>query len=427
MTRRDWFQVHSWVGLTAGLLLFVVCWSGTVAVFSREIDRMLAPGAQVAAVEGPMDWDRAHAALAQAAPGWTLTQLNAPYRPGYPAEAWGDDADGVMRRAYLDPATGQVTALTGYFNVQRFFRSFHMALFLTDWRIAGAPLGYWVIGAMGAVLLASLASGLVFYRRWWRGFWALELGKGRNVFWSGLHKLAGLWSLWFIALIGVTGLWYLAEWYTPRSPEPPALPALAAPAGPLPSLAAMVAAGEGAYPGFTTRAVAFFHLPDGPLELHGQDGSLLVRDRAAKVWLDPRDGAVLGIQRPGDLTPYQRWIDTADPVHFGDFGGLWSKWVWFLFGLALSGMALTGAYLQAERQRGARGPQALRRPVALAYGVTVAVLLLSAAFGVQEIRGYGRVGGAPGWPEVPVGVWAFILAWVASTLAVLTLWMRRLR
>lgn len=424
MARRTWFAVHSWAGLTAGLLLFVVCWSGTVAVFSRELDWLLDPARRAGVAGGPPDWDRMLAAVRGAAPDWVPTQLNAPHGPGYPAEAWLEDGDGGLRRVLVDPATGAATA-THYFNIQRFFRSFHMALFLSEPDIAGVPLGYWAVGLLAFVLLASLVTGLVFYRRWWRGFWALDWGKGPKVFWSGVHKLMGLWSLWFVLLIGLTGAWYLAEWYAPRSPAGPPLPAAAAGTGPAPGLNTMVAHAQAAYPGFRIRAIA---LGDGPVALHGQDGSLLVRDRAAKVWLDPRDGAVLGIQRPGDLTAYQRWIDTADPLHFGDFAGLWSKAAWFAFGLALSGLSLTGAYLQAQRQRRAKGRLAPRAPVALAYGVTVALLGLSAAAGVAEIRGYGQgPDGAPAWPEVPGGVWAFIAAWLAVTLAALTAWMAKLR
>ncbi|HYC01852.1 MAG TPA: PepSY-associated TM helix domain-containing protein [Azospirillaceae bacterium] len=422
MARRDWFRWHSWTGLTAGLLLFVFCWSGTVAVFSREIDWLLNAAIRAAPVEGELPWGRAEAAIAEARPGWTLVQLNAPYAPGWAMEAWLEDPHGVMHRAYADPRSGEVVAVTPYFNVQRFFRSFHMALFIVDWRVGGVPLGYWLVGIMAVALLGSLVTSLVFYKRWWRGFLKLERGKGAKVLWSDLHKLAGVWSLWFVALIGLTGIWYLAEWYTPRSPAPPERPAVAAQAVEAPGIDALVAAARATLPGLQVRAV----LPGEVVEVQGRDGALLVRDRAAKVWLDPRDGGVLGVQRASDLTAYQRWIDTADPVHFGDFGGLWSKAVWFFFGLGLSSLCLSGAYLQAQRQR--RAHPGLRTPVLAAYAVTVAALLASAWCGVGEIRGYGRVeGGAPGWPEAAAGVWLFVGAWIAVTLAALTAWMAKLR
>ena len=49
---------------------------------------------------------------------------------------------------------------------------------------------------------------------------------------------------------------------------------------------------------------------------HGFDGALLVRNRAAVVWVDPRDASVVRVQRTVDLSALERWIDTADPIHF---------------------------------------------------------------------------------------------------------------
>ena len=69
MARRDWFTWHSWTGLTAGLLLFVFCWSGTLAVFSREIDWLLNPAIRADAAGGVLPWGRAQAALSEARPG----------------------------------------------------------------------------------------------------------------------------------------------------------------------------------------------------------------------------------------------------------------------------------------------------------------------------------------------------------------------
>src|SRR3546814_14003815 len=82
--RRTCFVWHSWIGLTAGLLLFVVCWSGTVAVFSQDIDwlideRLRAPPADSVA------WQEIAQTFEAAHPGWRLNSLQAPLAPCHPA------------------------------------------------------------------------------------------------------------------------------------------------------------------------------------------------------------------------------------------------------------------------------------------------------------------------------------------------------
>jgi uncharacterized iron-regulated membrane protein len=307
------------------------------------------------------------------------------------------------------------------FGVQRFFRSLHMALFIEAWPILGVPLGDWIVALLAIPLLASMVTSLVFYRRFWRGFFKLERSKGRKIFWSDAHKLSGLWSLWFVLAIGLTGLWYLAERHLPGGPDPPQAAAMKN-ARLLP-VDALVMRAQAAFPELRINAVILNDYESGVVEVHGQDGALVVRDRAARLWLDSRSGKVLRVQRSSRLGAYQRWIDTADPLHFGNFAGLWSKVPWFLFGLALSGLCLTGAYLQAKRQE-RRAAGRYRGPVLAAYGATVACLLLAAWFGYEETMSYGSGGAAP---AVPAGVTAFIVAWTAATLSMLTLWMRWVR
>ncbi|HEX8655521.1 MAG TPA: PepSY-associated TM helix domain-containing protein [Allosphingosinicella sp.] len=421
MTRRSWFRWHSWIGLTTGLLLFVVCWSGTIAVFSREIDLALDPGVTAAPRTERIAWGAAARNLGQAHPDWWVYQITASHGPGTTVEAWALDGEGVSHRILADPASGGLLGTRSMFGVQRFFRSFHMALFIEAWPILGVPLGDWIVALLAIPLLASLVTSLVFYRRFWRGFFKLERAKGRKVFWSDVHKLTGLWSLWFLLAIGLTGLWYLGERHLPEGPAPPrAAPVKNARLLPVADLVARAGA---AFPELRINAIILNDYEAGQIELHGQDGALLVRDRAARLWLDSRSGKALRVQRSSDLAAYERWIDTADPVHFGNFAGLWSKVPWFVFGLALSGLCLSGAYLQAKRQERRPGG-GYRGPVLAAYAVTVACLLLAARFGYEEIASYGN-GGA--WPEVPAGVTAFIAAWTAATLGILTLWMRWVR
>lgn len=417
MRRRAWFDWHSWIGLTTGLLLFVVCWSGTIAVFSRELDWAADPRVRAPAVSaGEIAWSAIEANVRAAKPGWSLDQINAPSAPGFAAEAWVRDPDDIMGRVYADPASGEVLGSSSYFNIQRFFRSLHMSLFIGEWRVWGIPFGYLLVGLLSLPLLAQLVTGLVFYRRFWRGFLRLERHKGPKVFWSDVHKLSGVWAIWFVLIMGLTGVWYLAEWKVTSEPPEPSPPAAEGSVTTSRPLGELIGIARDAYPNLQVREVALYNRERGMVAFRGQDGSVLVRDRAARICLDSRSGEVIDIRRPGDMTVLHRWIDTADPLHFGNFGGLISKLLWFAFGLGLSAMCLTGAYLQAMRQVRNRGLS--RRALHTSHLATAAVVACAGGFAVKELGSYA----AQGFPAAPVAVWIICVLWTAATLAMLACW-----
>jgi hypothetical protein len=66
-------------------------------------------------------------------------------------------------------------------------------------------------------------------------------------------------------------------------------------------------------PGGYYEPVAVFHRKDEPV---------LVRDRANVVMLDAINGAPLLVRPATTLGWPARWVDMADPLHFGNFAGL---------------------------------------------------------------------------------------------------------
>ena len=46
---------------------------------------------------------------------------------------------------------------------------------------------------------------------------------------------------------------------------------------------------------------------------------------------------------------HTRISEAADPLHFGYFGGITTKILWFLLGLSMSAMALTGVVIYSKR------------------------------------------------------------------------------
>jgi uncharacterized iron-regulated membrane protein len=62
---------------------------------------------------------------------------------------------------------------------------------------------------------------------------------------------------------------------------------------------------------------------------------------------------VIGERVAGEMSAAERWVHTADPLHFGNFGGLATKLVWVVFGLLLTGLCVTGVVIFTKRSASA--------------------------------------------------------------------------
>lgn len=416
------FRVHSFTGVITGLLLFLLCWSGTFAVLAHELDWLATPAARAQPVPGPDNWAAWEAGVHAHAPDARLLGLRAPLNDHGAAQAMVALPGGERRLLFITPATGQVQGEASPFTVQRFFREFHRSFYIpTQW-------GTYLVAALAVTLLVSLVAGLLFYRRWWRRFFSLRLRRGPGL-WSELHKFVGLWSLWFVLIIGVTGLWYGVErarldmgdgLFAYAGPTAMAAHRIAEPdsdpSRPPLSVAALVDRARALRPALRLTTV----IP-GPDRFYaeGEADDLLVRPRANLIYLDARSGAPLYSQDAGDLPAYWRWSETADPLHFGDFAGLPVKLLWFVFGLLLCGLILTGTWMHARRLgRSERARQRHRWPgTGAAVVVSLVVVVASVPLAVYQVRlEYG------GFPPLHSGVMAVVLGWVVLTVVLLAGW-----
>jgi uncharacterized iron-regulated membrane protein len=414
---RRWFVWHSWIGVTAGLLLFLICWSGSIAVFSEEIDWLLNPAQRVEPAGKLRSWGEWQAAVERAYPDARVDSILAPRTRRSAAEILIETPDGRLLRTYVDPFTAQVTGQTSYFNVQRFFRSLHMCLFDPG----GTGAGYYFVMAFSLALAGSLATSLMFYKRWWQRFLVWKAHGSFRAFWSEAHKLTGLWSLWFIAVMAITGIWYLVEFANLGFAYPELAPVAQAETRTHLTTDELAASAHAVWPDLKLTQMYTPGGYYGPVAVfHGDDASVLVRSRANVLVLNANDATPVLVRSAADLGWPARWVDTADPLHFGNFGGLLIKTLWFLFGLLLSALCLTGAYLHLQRQRRRNQHLERRTPVTIAHLISTLVLLIATIGAVQEIGGYGE-------PGPPTTVWIFIAAWSIVTASILTIWVRTVR
>jgi uncharacterized iron-regulated membrane protein len=359
--RSIWWWVHHWLGLKLAIFMTFVLATGTLATLSNEIDWLIDPAQRVMPRDEPTaSWGDWAAAVKAAAPDASIQYMTAPLDPWFAARAVIERPDGGLRIVYVNPWTSEVQGVHGWFNVQRFLRNTHRHLMMP------VQIGVPIVCSMALVLLISMITGLVAYKKFWRGFGRLpqwrsgRVGEARR-FTGDLHRFAGLWSIWFLVLIIVTSIWYLVEVLgsnAPPGPRPEVVTGAAQPVGP--ELDALIARAQAADPALRISDVSFPGDEGRGVMASGQAKAILVRERTNAVWIDPRDGTVLLTARGENLNLHQRISEAADPLHFGTFGGIVTKLIWFAFGVLMTGLSVTGvmiyslrmARVQAEKRLG---------------------------------------------------------------------------
>ncbi|MBM87962.1 MAG: peptidase [Gammaproteobacteria bacterium] len=347
-----WFDWHSWLGVITGLLLFIICWGGTFAVLSFELDWLANPDQRVQAAGEAGSLEEIYQSVADAYPNASILGASAPLYTNFAAEVGIRNELNQSRRVYVDPYTLEITGEAPRLNIQRYLRDFHRRLFTGNF-------GFYLICLASFPLIGSMVTSLFFYKRWWRRFFEFKSARTVRTFVSNLHRLVGLWALWFVLIIAVTGIWYMFEQIRAVYVDnifaySDAIPAAVVPipileydsSTALPFQELLGIARE-ARPDIDIASVTLNR--NGYFYVLGQTDNLLVRNRANKIFLLPNTGEVIYNQRGEELSPYWYWSNMADPVHFGNFGGLTSKLIWFIFGLVLSFLSLSGVWLFAKR------------------------------------------------------------------------------
>ncbi|MEM6999949.1 MAG: PepSY-associated TM helix domain-containing protein [Pseudomonadota bacterium] len=379
--RRKLFDLHSWVGFQLAAFMTLVVATGTFAVIADEIDWLIHPELRSSSGSEVMDWGVIEAAVTAHAPDHVLTGLSNNEGSYFTYKATMVDPDGARYFLYIDPYTARVTGRTGTLTVQRFLRDLHRYLFMPS--ILGLPL----VTTMAVVLLISLYTGMKTVRNWATVATRIRFSKGARVAVGDFHKFAGLWGIWFFVVIIVTSFWYFAELIGAVAGErfEPPRPGISEQRAQalgreveLVDAATLVATAEAALPGFRATSIQFSTRPTQAATVLGRHTDPLVRDRANRIFLDPADARIIHVQKSQAIGWVAYLNELADPLHFGSFGGLVTKLIWFVFGLAMLSLTLTGVWLTWKRLRS-------RSPTSAQWAFMPLVLVVT-LFGVPYVQ-----------------------------------------
>lgn len=350
--RRKLYKLHAWLGFHLAFFMSVVLLTGTFAVLSNEIDWLLQDDMRVSPGGGRVSWGAMEAAVRAYAPDDVLTMLSTGQGDHFAYRATMVSETGKRYFIHVNQWTGEVTGTTHALTVQRFLRDLHRYLFMPG--VIGLPL----VGSLAFVLALSLYTGLKTTRNWRQVAFRIRTQKGVRVAVGDYHKAAGLWGAWFFIIIIATTFWYVAEWGAALGgqrfePDRPGVTQQrAADFGAVIQDAdadALTASATAAFPGFKPTEVQFALVPTQSATVLGRSDDWLVRDRANRVFLDPVSADVVKVQKSREIGWVAYFNEIADPLHFGFFGQLPTKIIWFVFGLSMTSLSITGLWLTYKR------------------------------------------------------------------------------
>ncbi|PVZ43587.1 PepSY domain-containing protein [Pseudomonas sp. CC120222-01a] len=356
-----WFLVHSWLALPIWFFVLIVCFTGMLAVVSQEIVWLANPDVRASKPDDNaerLSFQQVLDALRKAEPDMAVNSLSQPDGSHFALMARVTYADGASPMLYVNPYTGAIQGKMPDFNFEAFTRALH------GWWLVpftnGFSWGWYMVSLLGLPMLASLVTGLVVYKKFWKGFFKpVRTGHGARIFWGDLHRLAGVWSIWFIAVISITSIWFLTrailfDNQITISSEP-IVPVIAreqvpqtADGSPAPRIDVDEAARIAglAIPSLDITSVSLPATAYSHIEMGGRGWYPLMFQSAS---VNPYTRQVDSQFLLSDRSALEFFTESMRPLHTGDFGGLPIKLVWFFFGLVLTLMVFSGLLIWTKR------------------------------------------------------------------------------
>lgn len=363
---RRWGWLHKWSGLVCTLFLLLLCLSGLPLIFSEEI-RVLGgddPRSAVPADASPVSLDAVVATARQAYPALVPLYL---FAPGELGGAWlvkmdtrPDTDERAAKFARVDAFDARLLGAPRYdVGFMAWVYRLHVDLF------AGLP-GKLFLGAMGMLFALAVLSGVVLYAPFMKRFRfaTVRTGRSQRTRWLDLHNLLGIVTVVWALVVGGTGVintwadlilqrWQADQLATLRQNGSTGAAAAGAMIGPQQALQRALAA----HPDMEVTTVAF----PGTLLSTRQHYAVFMKGKSSlrahlrqPVLVDQHGGALIeGTGRPFYVTLLQM----AQPLHFGDYGGLPLKIVWAMFDIATLLVLGSGLYLWLARGRRVAGVQ----------------------------------------------------------------------
>jgi uncharacterized iron-regulated membrane protein len=354
MNFKSWLrQAHLWLALIAGLPLLILAVTGALLVFPEQT-RSLMSGVP----------SRVQSTSARLSYSEILRRMDAALEPDEQANrlVFSQDPHSVIRASTtkgrsitFDPYRGEMLELSERATLMDFVLKLHASLTI------GRP-GVIITGTTSGLLCLLGLTGIVLWwpvGRWSRNYFRIRTGSGFPRFNFDLHRVGGFYGSVVILPLGFTGFWmafgneldpvvYAFTGTTPEQAKPPKNILFERYPTITPDEAVKRANAE--FPGWLLYRL-YVPTPQVPyyrVFLNAPE-RFQSRTAEARLWVHPVTGQSQCEQDPRTWSIGDAICAWKLPLHFGTFGGLPTRWLYFFGTLMPVVLTVTGLIIWARR------------------------------------------------------------------------------
>ncbi|MDV6332762.1 PepSY-associated TM helix domain-containing protein [Asticcacaulis sp. 201] len=384
---------HSALGLAFAALIWLVCFTGSVAVFTQEFARWEQPVAPLTETVTPEAANIAFQAGMKKMPWAENVYVGLPTKalPRLTVEA-STHAPDEREALWLADSKGNLLQ-QAHDRWSEFQGRLHFELHLPR------PWGGYLIGLVGVALLSSIISGVLSHPRAFKDAFSLRLGGAKRLQEADLHNRIGMWGLPFYLVVSLTGAFLgltalivgvlalavfkgdvkqaYALFLGPTPIDNPA-------ASPPPDLTTLFA--------YVKRDAPKAHVDYVVVEHPFEKGARIVLSASSpgkisrgESYVFGSDGRSLGVLGYEKGTLGQKILSGVAPIHFGWFGGPVVKCIYAILGMGLASITSSGVAIWMARRRDKGKPAEIWERLwaafiwsqPIAYAVTAGTALLA--------------------------------------------------
>ncbi len=344
---KQLFTVHRITGLIVGIMLLFASVTGTLLVFSEEIDEALhhetyhiAPGIQRKPLFELLQ--QAGKSLRGGTPYLFFSRL--PQTPEEPAIVRAEYGPDHKVYIFLNPYTGEVIhqhTNTGYFS--GFLIYLHFSLL-------SGKTGAKVMLVVSVLLFISLLTGIWVYRKSIYKVLTFRLKPewgSRTRRWRNLHRIVGVWALLFNLLIAFTGFMMQLKVLENRKTTGP-FPNVGAPV-PI-DYESLLAKAAAQIPGFEAMGIRPPKKAGDPVRILGHAHEAPIWGRYSSSVHFDINGQVKKTVNFSSAPPGDKFNAAMAPLHFGNYGGIPVKILYALLGLTPGILSVSGFLIWYRRK-----------------------------------------------------------------------------